>query len=70
MFRGGEDSSDGSDTFLIVADGVGGWAMQGIDPGFFSRKLTTDAVQSQLDEPYKSPLYAMDKGCNSAGAAF
>lgn len=24
--RGGEDSADANDTYLVVADGVGGWA--------------------------------------------
>ena len=43
-FRGGEDSADGTDTMLIVADGVGGWILQGIDPGYFSRELTKSAV--------------------------
>ena len=27
MYRGGEDAADGSDTMLIVADGVGGWSL-------------------------------------------
>ena len=28
-----------SDNVLVVADGVGGWADQGVDPGLYSKKL-------------------------------
>ena len=44
--RGGEDSADGSDSMLVVADGVGGWSELGIDPGYFSRRLTESAVEN------------------------
>ena len=54
--RGGEDSADGSETMLVVADGVGGWSLQGIDPGFYSRKLTSSSVKDHLDNPGKSPI--------------
>lgn len=37
--KGGEDAWAESSNFLIVADGVGGWADQGIDPGLFSKQL-------------------------------
>ena len=41
--KGGEDAfSISSDNRLLsVADGVGGWANQGIDPGFYSRHLVS-----------------------------
>jgi len=41
-FRGGEDAASHSttDDMLVVADGVGGWANKGVNPGLFSRKLT------------------------------
>ena len=39
-FRGGEDSASTSDHMLIVADGVGGWASKGINPGLYSNLLT------------------------------
>ena len=42
--RGGEDSADANETLLVVADGVGGWAMSGVNPGLFSKKLTHDAI--------------------------
>ena len=38
--RGGEDSADSNQSMIIVADGVGGWAEMGIDPGIFSKELT------------------------------
>jgi len=40
LAKGGEDSADSSDSILVVADGVGGWAEAGIDSGFYSNKLT------------------------------
>ncbi len=39
-FRGGEDAASTIDTMLVVADGVGGWANKGVNPGLYSRKLT------------------------------
>ena len=35
--KGGEDAYYASKTLLIVADGVGGWESQGVDPGIYSR---------------------------------
>jgi len=40
-FRGGEDGVSTNDHILVVADGVGGWANEGVNPGLYSRKLTT-----------------------------
>ena len=53
-FRGGEDSADSCDTALVVADGVGGWILQGINPGFFSTKLTKSAIDSHLENSDKT----------------
>ena len=39
--RGGEDAASVCDTLLTVADGVGGWNNQGINPGLFSAELTS-----------------------------
>jgi serine/threonine protein phosphatase PrpC len=39
--RAGEDAAEASEDFLVLADGVGGWANQGIDPGFYSRHLVS-----------------------------
>jgi protein phosphatase PTC7 len=36
---GGEDSFLVFEDLVMVADGVGGWAGKGIDPGLFSREL-------------------------------
>ena len=38
-YKGGEDAIFVSDNVLVVADGVGGWADHGIDPGKYSKKL-------------------------------
>ena len=40
--KGGEDAWLASNNLLVVADGVGGWAMQGVDSGLFSKKLVAD----------------------------
>lgn len=38
-YKGGEDALFASEHVLMVADGVGGWADSGIDPGLYSKKL-------------------------------
>ena len=38
-YSGGEDAYFANNQLLIVADGVGGWADYGVDPGFYSRFL-------------------------------
>ena len=40
--KGGEDAWYASHDMLAVADGVGGWADEGVDPGLFSKKLCRD----------------------------
>ena len=40
IHRGGEDAASTSEDMLVVTDGVGGWANQGVDPGLYSRMLT------------------------------
>ena len=45
LHRGGEDAADSSDTVLAVADGVGGWARSGVNPGLFSMELTRLAIE-------------------------
>ena len=37
--KGGEDAGYASLSYLAVADGVGGWADSGVDPGLYSKKL-------------------------------
>ena len=71
-FRGGEDSADGSDTLLIVADGVGGWGEMGVDPGFFSRRLTEVGVKSFFDPESRSinAQTSLKVGCKTAESEF
>ena len=40
--KGGEDAFVASENLLVVADGVGGWAKQGVDPGLFSKSLVSN----------------------------
>lgn len=40
--KGGEDALFANEKVLSVADGVGGWTQQGIDPAIYSRKLCTN----------------------------
>ena len=68
--RGGEDSADGAEHVLCVADGVGGWALQGVDPGFFSRKLTANCVKHLTDNPTANARDLNIAGCKAADAAF
>lgn len=44
-YKGGEDALFASDHVLLVADGVGGWADSGIDPGLYSKKLVSLAEE-------------------------
>lgn len=37
--KGGEDAAVLTDRVLAVADGVGGWAENNIDPAIYSRRL-------------------------------
>lgn len=37
--KGGEDAYVSREDLLVVADGVGGWAESGVDPGLFSKAL-------------------------------
>ena len=40
--KGGEDAWFVNSRLISVADGVGGWADRGIDPGLFSKQLCKD----------------------------
>lgn len=49
-----------SDNMLVVADGVGGWADQGVDPGLYSKKLceiigkkVKSSFTTYVDDPQK-----------------
>ncbi len=51
--KGGEDAYYVSSNILAVADGVGGWADQGIDPGLYSKKLCDLIGNLSEKEPTK-----------------
>lgn len=38
-YKGGEDAGLAEKYYLAVADGVGGWANEGVDPALYSKKL-------------------------------
>jgi len=38
-YKGGEDACFCNNQLLCVADGVGGWADHGVDPGLYSKEL-------------------------------
>ena len=40
--KGGEDALLASHDLMVVADGVGGWAKYGIDPGLYPKQLVAD----------------------------
>jgi hypothetical protein len=64
--RGGEDAADASDTILAVGDGVGSWALKGIDPGIFSSKMTETIVSDYLENPENDAKSHIRKGCAEA----
>jgi protein phosphatase PTC7 len=48
-YKGGEDAFTTSPKLIAVADGVGGWADRGVDPGLFSKQLCKD-IQAIFDK--------------------
>ncbi|XP_020256628.1 probable protein phosphatase 2C 55 isoform X2 [Asparagus officinalis] len=61
---GGEDAHFIFDELAIgVADGVGGWALHGIDAGEYARELMTNAVAAIKEEPKGSidPARVLEK---------
>jgi len=61
--KGGEDAFFLSNSFIAVADGVGGWAESGVDPAIYSRNLCENigkVVQSHEKDLYnKKPREAL-----------
>ena len=53
--KGGEDGWCATDRLIVVADGVGGWAEQGVDPGLFSKQLCKD-IQGLFEQDSKVSL--------------
>ena len=58
--RGGEDAAATSDQLLVVADGVGGWASKGVNPGLYS-KLLTKTIVDLFEEKKKIQQSSDDK---------
>jgi protein phosphatase PTC7 len=53
--RAGEDAAEGTESLLVVADGVGGWADQGVNPGLYSRHLVSGLQSLHKSNPEMSP---------------
>ena len=51
--KGGEDAYLASSNLLVVADGVGGWESQGVDPGLYSRALIRNIKSLYTSNPAK-----------------
>ena len=51
VYKGGEDAAFGSPHAIGVADGVGGWAERGVDPGLYSKGLMEAARQMAEGAP-------------------
>ena len=51
VHKGGEDAAFGTPNAVGVADGVGGWASRGVDPGLYSKGLMASAERQALTKP-------------------
>lgn len=68
--RGGEDAAAADQLCLAVADGVGGWAQRGIDPGLFSKALVKTIVERNANRPtenIKSIIFQSSNEAQKAG---
>ena len=68
--RGGEDSASSNDHVLAVADGVGGWANKGVNPGLFSTELTNAIIGLSEEHPDQSAHQLLFMGCNHAAQLY
>ena len=68
--RGGEDSADSNDYVLSVADGVGGWALRGVNPGLYSMELTRSLVEFAELDPTTSIHELIFNACNHAASQY
>jgi protein phosphatase PTC7 len=66
--RGGEDAAAACDTMLVVADGVGGWASRGVDPGLYSKLLVKTIVELH-EKGAKKSLVELVETANEMAAA-
>ena len=57
--KGGEDAYVVSDRLIVVADGVGGWEMHGINSGLFSRELCANIKRLFDEDPTRSLKYLL-----------
>ena len=48
-YRGGEDAFYAGQDLLVVADGVGGWNYEGVDPSLYSRFLCSAYLLLQIE---------------------
>jgi protein phosphatase PTC7 len=51
VHKGGEDAAFGTLNAIGVADGVGGWASRGVDPGLYSKGLMSSAARVAAANP-------------------
>lgn len=66
--RGGEDSFFLNESALCVADGVGGWASEGVDPAIYTRRVVSAAHAQILATAPKPPtaLAIIEEGVSKA----
>ena len=53
--KGGVDGASLSSNMLAVADGVGGWANHGVDPGLFAESLCKN-ILAEFKKDQTTPL--------------
>jgi len=68
--RGGEDAAASNQSVIVVADGVGGWAEMGIDPGIFSKELTRSALEIHEKDYTLDAIEILARGCDYASSQF
>lgn len=74
VYKGGEDAFVATESLIAVADGVGGWADHGVDPGLFSKQLCRDIKMLYENNKTKSlkqilcEAVAMNKNTGSSTA--
>lgn len=55
VHKGGEDALFVRDKLITVADGVGGWANHGVDPGLYSKQLVRLISEVYDEKPDQTP---------------
>ena len=66
METGGQDSADTSETCIAIADGVGGFMNDGIDPGPFAKLLTSTAIALNKLDLDMGAKKILDKACDAS----